>query len=256
MRFKLKSLECNIVHHCINNCVGCSHLSPINKPFFADLDIFKKDLENISKVAESPRFSLLGGEPLLHPKLLELIDIAKKSDITDTICVTTNGQLLDKMIDEFWEKIDQIIISWYPGKFDGSKIESYRDKFMKYRNPSKEKDFIVQRISKFYMPISAVVLSYEESEKMFVSCHWRDHCTTIDNGYFYLCPQACFFPKVFFNEPMPVDGLLLDGITYEKLESFFYSKEKPFLSCKRCSYGRWVQWKETTKDNWMRISMI
>lgn len=256
MKFKLKSLECNIVHQCINRCVGCSHLSPINEPHMVEPEVLKRDLEKLAQVTEVPRFALLGGEPLLHPKLLELIDIAKSSGISKTICVTTNGQLLDRVPEEFWQKIDQLIISRYPGKLNNNQIEEYRKKFCKYKNFDKRNEFIISPISKFYAPISRNFLNKDEAQELFNKCPWKDHCTTVQDGYLYLCPQSLFFPKVFFNMNSPIsEGLSLEGITAEKLAAFYYRKQA-FISCQKCAYGTWLQWRETVRERWIEESLI
>lgn len=44
-----------------------------------------------------------GGEPLLHPSIPELVRIAKATPGIDTVCITTNGVLLDRQLDALVE---------------------------------------------------------------------------------------------------------------------------------------------------------
>ena len=59
---------------------------------------------------------LLGGEPLLHPDLLSVIDAVRRSGVCDSISLTTNGLLLPRMTAEFWSAIDVVEVSLYPNR--------------------------------------------------------------------------------------------------------------------------------------------
>lgn len=45
----------------------------------------------------------MGGEPLLHPQIVKIFDITRRILPQTFICLHTNGILLTKMPDEFWE---------------------------------------------------------------------------------------------------------------------------------------------------------
>jgi molybdenum cofactor biosynthesis enzyme MoaA len=53
---------------------------------------------------------LLGGEPLLHSGLLDVINAVVEAGISDKVCVVTNGVLLPRMKDEFWGAVDEVWI--------------------------------------------------------------------------------------------------------------------------------------------------
>jgi len=71
----LPNLEYLIVHHCNLNCKGCNKFSPISEEYFADIVEFKKDIIKISELFNIQEFKILGGEPLLHPKLNKFINV-------------------------------------------------------------------------------------------------------------------------------------------------------------------------------------
>jgi hypothetical protein len=50
-------------------------------------------------------FRLIGGEPLLHPKLLEMAASAREALPDVPICIATNGILLPKMEKGFWDVV-------------------------------------------------------------------------------------------------------------------------------------------------------
>ena len=109
-----KRLEINVVHHCNLSCLGCSHLSPRLPKYFLSPDRLSHDLSILSKYCRPEFISLLGGEPLLHPDLIEIINVVRSSGISDRIRVVTNGRLLHKMPDQFWKDVDEVHVSLYP----------------------------------------------------------------------------------------------------------------------------------------------
>ena len=66
-------IEMHIVDHCNLNCKGCAHFSNICNNNMLDIDKYSKDLDKISRHFNVYYFRLLGGEPLLHPKLKEIV---------------------------------------------------------------------------------------------------------------------------------------------------------------------------------------
>jgi MoaA/NifB/PqqE/SkfB family radical SAM enzyme len=76
---------------------------------------FTRDFEALSQVFHSDMLRLVGGEPLLHPEILSFLREARRIGITDYLVIFTNGVLLHQVPSEFWELIDGLEISVYPG---------------------------------------------------------------------------------------------------------------------------------------------
>src|SRR4051812_37795747 len=75
-RVQTRALEYHIVDHCNLHCDQCCSFSPILPKWACDPETFRKDLLKI-KTALAPQFlKIVGGEPLLHPRLVELLTIA------------------------------------------------------------------------------------------------------------------------------------------------------------------------------------
>ena len=112
-------IEIHLVDHCNLNCKYCSHFSSISDEWYLDPDQFDKDLSSInSKILNSfTLVKLLGGEPLLHPRIIDIIKILRKYYHND-VCITTNGILLKKMSKEFYDccRENDIVIKYteYP----------------------------------------------------------------------------------------------------------------------------------------------
>jgi len=101
---KLSYLETHLTDHCNLNCAGCSHFSPILKPYFIEFDSFRKDLARLKELFSNIKtIRLLGGEPLLHPQIIELLIVARSFFSTSNIFVVTNGTLLKNQKQSFWK---------------------------------------------------------------------------------------------------------------------------------------------------------
>jgi organic radical activating enzyme len=115
----LTHLEIHLVDHCNLNCKACDHLSPIADKWFANIDIFRSDLEQLDKLFSGIHtIYLLGGEPLLHPDVESFLFIARKQFPNAKLVIMTNGLLLDKMPDSFWKSCKdtstKLIFDVYP----------------------------------------------------------------------------------------------------------------------------------------------
>ncbi|GAA0099814.1 hypothetical protein UT300012_05280 [Paraclostridium bifermentans] len=147
------------VDQCNMNCSGCSHFSClVDKEKEYDKDKFKQDLIRLKEVIKGVGvFSFVGGEPLLHSNLIQMIldikDIFKEA----TISIITNGLLLNNMSEEFWKTVEDndvfLDVTYYPAmkKMDDVhrvldyksvryKIWPERTVFMKRLNPKGDSD--------------------------------------------------------------------------------------------------------------------
>ncbi|HEX5364796.1 MAG TPA: hypothetical protein VFW59_11050, partial [Gallionella sp.] len=113
-KIKTRALEAHIVDHCNLRCEGCCSLSPFLPESFTGPADLAADLALVSQVLSPTFLKLVGGEPLLHPDLIECLVVAKQSSVAPVLYVTTNGLLLPKMPDDFWRLIDGLTISLYP----------------------------------------------------------------------------------------------------------------------------------------------
>jgi molybdenum cofactor biosynthesis enzyme MoaA len=91
--------------HCNLNCKCCTAFSPIAEEHFLDIETYKNDMENLSKLTSQKlaSFYVTGGEPLLHPHITEIFDIAREYFPETPISFMTNGLLLLKIPEMFWE---------------------------------------------------------------------------------------------------------------------------------------------------------
>ena len=93
-----------------------------------DFELFK-DIAREASGYGKRSFSLhLFGEPLLYAHVIEAIAYLKKLNPHNTVLLTTNGTLLNRMVDGLIEvQVDQILWSWRPeAKFTPETKEKLR----------------------------------------------------------------------------------------------------------------------------------
>ena len=126
-------VEIHVVDHCNLNCQGCNHFSPLAKERFLSIEHFTSQLQQLKKVLPNlRRLTLIGGEPFLHPQLLDFCKIAKGIFPKAQIQILTNGIILNKqpvsVVDEYLSLGVGLSISGYPGV----DISSIREKTKDY----------------------------------------------------------------------------------------------------------------------------
>lgn len=209
------------VRHCQLSCKGCGAQSEHAKPQFSDLDQFRKDIETLSKFMKFDILLLSGGEPLLHKQILDFIKTVRQFSICSDLRIQTNGGLLYKQPDEFWELIDSIDLSLYPN----SGIDN--DKVLKE---------VIEKCNKFNVKL---LCDYKENfiqvyyqgkqrdkstiQKIYDECGLRPDHAILDSGKLY----KCVGPLVLNTTD---DGVEL---VESKVDAYFKSN-KPLNSCDGC----------------------
>lgn len=119
-------LHFHLTDHCNLNCRGCDNFSPLAPDTFTETEAFEADCRRMAQLMGTrnriKEIQLLGGEPLLHPQVTRFMDIARSCFPHTPINLVSNGLLLPKEDERFWEccrRNDvQIIVTKYPIKFD------------------------------------------------------------------------------------------------------------------------------------------
>lgn len=236
---ELGQLEANITLHCNKRCVSCSHAAPWHKPYLMDAETLWGDLVLLRPFVRCRLFALLGGEPLLHPNIVEMIKTVRNSMISHEVGVTTNGLLLPRMPLEFWRTIHVIQISFYPN-VDKKGILEFTE--------AKQKEY---GFSLYYRDYTT--FKRQNGRCTRAQCNVR--CPTVHEGKFYLCPQSLTFPGRFMGLPEDIDGLTLSGLTEGKLREFL-DRPPEMNACRICggesSEAPWAE--ASSEDEWRKLS--
>lgn len=245
-------MEINAVRHCTNVCVACNHASTaFTQKFFMEPEVLKRDLDVMRNHLRTKLLFVQGGEPLLHPKVVELLRLCIESGIAKQAGILTNGKLLRRMGDDLWALLRdghcELRISCYPD-LDPEIVPWIQRK-------ADEWGFFVrpQQIDAFKPVFRSV-----PDGSTYYGCPWR-RCLTIHLGWFFLCPLSAFWPDQFMKRAERwkdidpnVDGLRIEGITDDKLQEFM-NRQHPLESCKICSgaTGESIPWHQnTSREEW------
>lgn len=188
-KIKLNYLETHLTHHCNLNCAHCSHYAPLAEPWFKDYDEFVNELQQIAKITSCKliEFHLLGGEPLLHPRILDFCYISRKILPDTYIELVTNGILLLKQDNDFFNKLNEWNIAIYWSDYGlNPKIEELICK--------KIKTYRVGRRPSLINP--SINLHGDGNNQInFNRCKDTFHGTayTLRNGKIYHCPTGAYF---------------------------------------------------------------
>lgn len=247
-----------ICYHCNLNCAYCSHFSPIAPKYEVSLETFERDIAQLKKVADTKisRISLLGGEPLLHKDIEKLIEILSKYFPNNEKRITTNGLLLKKMPESFWNtcKKNNIIFKYSPYA-SMKNFEKEEEEILKL---SKKYNIEIKKYTDNVYDFELMNLSKNTTEKdnnKYDTCEKKYACPLLDNGILYPCEvigSIRFFNDYFKEYVLPVTKN--DYLDIRKISSIdgiykFFNSPKDF--CKYCSYGNDVKtapWKISKRE--------
>ncbi len=238
-KVKLFGVEYNLTEHCNLSCYHCDHASPLMAKKFASFEEYERDIRAFSEAAHVEEFRLVGGEPLLHPQLLDFMKLAREVGIGDRIKIYTNGMLLQTMPDEFWALTDILWISTYPGIRRRMSDEDIAAK-------CEEHGVVLDLrpvISEFNR--SAINNPVEDErlvKRIFGQCKMANEysCFAIYDGMFFRCSVAPFTQARLAMSGVQFPGKEVDGIPIhgnphlgEEIAARIRSKE-PLKACTFC----------------------
>lgn len=257
-RIRTHVLEITIVEHCNLSCRDCNHLSPIIPPTLAVPELLLADLRVFARVYYAKCVRLLGGEPLLHPKVVKILQDVRTSGVADLLGMETNGLLLGRMPETFWEAIDLVVVSAYPGR-------EPREELLTHCRRLAEKhqvDFTVTLFPVFRKTYAELGTSdHALVRRIYETCAmvhtWR--CHSLANGYFYKCPLAYYLPRALGPDGdnlATTDGIAIDTSPdlHKRLLTYLQSSD-PLVSCRRClgTVGITQPWEEVPRRNWKSV---
>jgi len=253
--FNLHFIEIHLTEHCNLNCAGCYHFSNIAEEEFVNISSFEKDLRQLSKLTNKNvnEIRLFGGEPLLHPEVIRLIDLTRKYFNTTTrVSLITNGILLSKQPPEFWKCASRnglvISISHYPIKLDIIKIKELSVQYSVTVGYDGGVAYFREIAPKLMYKNSFDLTGSGDITDNFNLCHRSNKCINLRNGQLYTCPIIAY-SEHFFNKFGYLKKCAKDSINIHKTNNVeelanFVSKPVPFCRfCKKLEYS--FEWRRS-----------
>jgi len=237
-----KNLELHIVDHCNLDCVACSHESPFFPKRFEDPDQLAQSLERLWQCYHTPLLKILGGEPLLHPQINEIIRVVKR--LTGArVRVVTNGTHLRRVIKQL-VGIDELHISVYPS------IRIPTDDDLAIFARELNAPITLQAFSSFRWQHSERLHEAPVTQRVFRTCQLfhRWQCHTLRNGWFYPCPPAATWSA----DRTEGVNLLSAEVDLPRCLNELLLRREPFASCAECFGSAGLRMAHTR--GWRRVN--
>lgn len=242
--FRIPQLQFLLTTRCSLRCKNCNAYMPWfgESRGHAHHDIspedFRRDLERLSTaVTGIRRFILIGGEPLLHPRLAELVEIALASPLVSVVEIITNGTLVPRpeLLEVLAQARDRVYFH----------VSNYMANTA--LAPRLKHEALLQALKGHGIPHQMAPAPVWQEERplegrlddaavtaMFDSC-WIKRCVQVLDGQLAICPKASSGYELGMAEKTP--GELVDLRSGEdvrrQLMSFY---QKPFFDvCRACA---------------------
>lgn len=249
-----------LAEHCNLNCRGCDHFAPIAKPQFADFTSLAMDFARLSALFDgrADEILLMGGEPLLHPEIEKFMVMARKNFQKAKIEITTNGVLLMKQPESFWEtcRCNDIIINVtkYPIPLDFKAMEEksaiYGVKYHYFGNSGE----VVKTLFQHKLSMTKT----QDAWTSYLLCGRANNCIYLQDGRLYTCtvaPTVRHFDRRFGTNLFNAEENSIDIYEAKSAQEIMEFLAKPIPFCSHCRIAETVQgipWCRSKKtiDEW------
>jgi MoaA/NifB/PqqE/SkfB family radical SAM enzyme len=238
-RIYLRYLEFHITDHCNLKCNACTHFSNISEPNTIDARILEFRFARLRKLfGIIMEVRILGGEPLLHPDIIEILSTARLNFPFSKIDLVTNGLLLEKMSKEFFEACRKNKILIYISNY--TVLENKLVKIKELLSSSKVKYYISPKIISF----SANLNPNGNSDKdiTFKNCR-HTICTILRDDNIYLCPICAYidkFNKHFNKNIAEPKGINIFSNSARQILNYLKNSEE---TCRYCTnVANYINW--------------
>lgn len=245
--FSLNSVALDIVKSCNLNCKYCNRMNPYRKGFYKPEDIVSW-IENWKKILKPVNIVLSGGEPFLHPELVEIIVACRETGFGQSIGIATNGMLINCANERLLKTCKKhhvvvLISNKFPKKSEEygtilRGIEKLESEGIEYRLHDQKAPYAWNKV--YELNDSGRPMPYQSTNiRRSFNCTGK-HCYTICENQFHRCPYI-MAAKLAYQEGildsqwrfLENEPLLQPNSTPADLAMHLASG--PFLSCKMCT---------------------
>ena len=239
----IPAIEFFLADTCNIRCKNCAPNSPfMSHANLPKLESFAESLSFLAALVRCDELRFVGGEPLLNKDICSFMRAAKHSGVFRNIRVITNGLLLHKMEEDFWQLADIVRISVYPATIDvfsEAKLEPLRAIAAKFRTRLEViayTHFMKATSDTRIEDVSAVQRTFSDcGEAHGWSCH------QLYQKRLYRCSRVHTLDRyldgigVQHENFTDQDGILIDGRAslYTELKNYLRSA-RPLKACSFC----------------------
>ena len=257
------TFEISLADHCNLSCQMCDHFSQLSEPWFVDVDQFKRDICRMSEIYdhEIGAITLLGGEPTLHPHLIELLDYTRKQFPHTTIILLTNGVLLTKLKSSpqgnLWEALKRnaihVTVTVYPINLDYKAIEEMASQYGISLSMSSDIHAVEASKQTKISDKHTMDLEGKVPKEHCIHCLYFNKFNVVKDGRYYMCPIQAhidIFNRKFKTNLEYSEHDYLNIYDVDDWHEFaeYSSSWVPF--CRYCDQKNWKhasEWKSSNK---------
>ena len=189
-RVQVEAFELHVVEHCNLRCAHCCNMSPYLDGKTLSAAEIERQLVALAQHLHADVFKIMGGEPLLHPDITEVLRAIPRTGIADTVRLFTNGLLLSRMDDAFWTALDQLTVSSY------SSAPVKPEHLDRIVEKARRFDVVlnVKQVDSFSEVMSSVRRGPDDprTQAVYDACWLRDRCLIARDGRFFKCTRAAY----------------------------------------------------------------
>lgn len=208
-----------VTTYCNLNCRNCADLIPKRERKHYKTEEIKNDLFRILEVVEFiEEVLVIGGETLLYPNLINILDFLMKQPKIGKIIITTNGKTMptDELLDCLKRNKVLVRISGYPEYV----VPKREEVLKKYRENAINIEDLANMVWLSIGDEHKRERTPDELQKVFNSCSMRD-CVTINcEGKIYYCSRQLSASELS-NYPNPRENEYIDVRNSKNLEKDF-----------------------------------
>lgn len=243
MEHILKYLEIAIIESCNLNCKGCSHFSPLARA--EDLESAEEYWRDMKRLHELfpkiHKIRILGGEPLLHPEWIRIIQITRSIYPYTDIRVVSNGLKIPHLREEeFAAMREQNVafdISLYkPTMHIKAKIETVLEK-------QQIRYIFTPYVDRFRKWLD--MTGSQDCARAYETCVVGNRCKYLYKGKLSGCPApnvAQLFDRTFHTELSIADDMINIHETKLTADEIYQKITSPLSVCKYCGEVREFEW--------------
>lgn len=185
----ITQMDLVVTNKCTLKCTNCNHLVPYyQNPQNISKEVIINNLEQLFKIVyRIDRIVILGGEPMLHYDLDEIVTYCLLQRRLKSIVIVTNGTILPKYIDfdNYRDSKITFSISDY-GKYSYQKDQLVKECKDRNINYSLEEELIWRDFGS----VDNRERSKAELKQVYKKCIVTKFCKSLMDNEFHVCPRS------------------------------------------------------------------
>lgn len=235
----LEYIGFHLVDHCNLNCRCCDVCSPIADKRFVTLESFTNDIKRLQELTKQNIGTIIlsGGEALLNPSIIEMMEVARNHFPNSKIRLQSNGILLLDKDESFWKTLQKLNITItctkYPIKLDYDLIQKTAEKYNLDFNYFNNAEILK---TSYHIPFN--IDGTENPRENFINCFHANQCIGIHDGKIYTCSPAAnahHFNKYFNTNMVLEEADYIDIYKAKSIQEILAFLAEPIPFCKYCN---------------------